>query len=309
MKRASAAEAPGGGIAVRIAASLLLALALAPGDVAARIVEEQADVPVKVADAYGKVVEQSIRITIFRDDAAAAPRPLVVINHGRAGEAQQRAALGRARYPVASQWFVRHGFVVAVPTRVGYGISGGEDVEDSGACSNKRYPPGYEAAAQQSLAVIDYMARRADVLNTRTVVLGVSYGGATALAIAALNPPNVVAAINFAGGGGGNPDTRPAHPCSPAQLRRLFSDWGRSARVPTLWVYSENDRYFGVELPREWFEVFRSQGGIGEFQAMPAVGADGHNLFGSFPAEWQPAVAAFLARQGFDIKQSEVKAP
>ena len=293
----------------QLVAVLATALALASPDVAARVVEEQADVPVKLTDAYGKVVEQPIRLTVFRDDAAAGRRPLVVINHGRAVEPQRRAALGRARYAEASLWFVRQGFVVALPTRVGYGVSGGEDVEDSGACASKRYPPGFEAAAQETLAVIEFMRRRADVLPTQTVVLGQSYGGTTAVTVAALNPPGVVAAINFAGGGGGNPETRPGSPCSPNRLESLFADYGSRARVPMLWVYAENDKFFGATFPRQWFEAFRQAGGQGEFLQMPPVGVDGHTLFARFPAQWQPSVAEFLARQGFDMKNSEATKP
>ena len=285
------------------------ALALASAGVASRIVEEQADLPVKVTDGYGKAVEQAIRLTVFRDDAVDGPRPLIVINHGRATEPQQRAALGRARYPVASAWFVRQGFVVALPTRIGYGVSGGEDVEDSGPCSRKRYPPGFDAAAQETLAVIEFMRRRPDVLPTRTVVLGQSYGGTTAVAVAALNPPGVVTAINFAGGGGGNPQERPENPCGSHLLERLFADYGSRARVPMLWIYAENDKYFGATLPRQWFDAFRQAGGQGEFIRAAAVGDDGHALFSAFPAQWQPAVAEFLGRQGFEMKAYEVKKP
>lgn len=293
------------------AATLVVAtlLASAAADAGARIVEEQADLPVKVTDAYGKIIAQPIRVTIFRDDAAKEARPLVVINHGRAVDAQQRAALGRARYSVASTWFVRQGFIAALPTRVGYGVSGGEDVEDSGPCASKRYPPGYEAAAEQTLAVIEFMRARDDVQKARVVVLGQSYGGATSVAVAARNPTGVVAAINFAGGGGGNPETHPGSPCAPRLLERMFADWGRGARVPMLWIYTENDKFMGAEFPREWFEAYRKEGGKGEFVQMPATGSDGHALFASFPAQWQPVVSEFLSRQGFDIKRGEVKAP
>lgn len=192
---------------------------------------------------------------------------------------------------------------------MGYGVSGGEDVEDSGACANKRYPPGFDAAAQETLAVIEFMRRRADVLPTRTVVLGQSYGGTTAVTVAALNPPGVAAAINFAGGGGGNPDTRPASPCGPNRLESLFADYGSRARVPMLWVYAENDKFFGATFPRQWFAAFRQAGGQGELLQVPPVGADGHTLFARFPAQWQPQVAEFLVRQGFEMKGSEVIKP
>lgn len=270
--------------------------------VQARIVEEQSDLPVEVVDAYGKKIAQSIKLTVFRDDAAAAPQPLLIINHGRAAEAQQRVELGRARYSDNARWFVQQGFVVAVPTRIGYGASGGEDVEDTGTCSDKRYPPGYAAAARQTLQVLAALRERAHVRKDRSVVIGQSYGGATAVTVASLNPEGVVAAINFAGGGGGNPKTQPERPCAPQRLEAMFRDYGTTAKLPMLWVYTENDKYFGPTYPKEWFEAFRKAGGSAEFVQFPPHGEDGHSLFTAFPAVWRPTVVEFLRKQGFEMK-------
>ena len=69
----------------------------------------------------------------------------------------------------------------------------GEDVEDSGNCNNRMYPPAYRAAADQSVQLLAELLKRDDVLKDRTVVLGQSFGGATAVTLASLNPPGVVA--------------------------------------------------------------------------------------------------------------------
>jgi dienelactone hydrolase len=270
----------------------------------ARLVEEQLDVPVQVRDAYGKTVDRAIRVTVFFDDATTAPHPIIVVNHGRAAEAAERAALGRARYGDISRWLAVQGFLVAVPTRIGYGVTGGDDVEDSGACTRKNYPPGYLAAARQTEAVLTAMAARADTVKNRSVVLGQSYGGATSVAVAALNPPGVVASINFAGGGGGNPKTQPQAPCAPKALEHMFSEFGSSAKVPMLWVYTENDQYFGASLPKGWVKAFQDSGGMAEFVQFGPHGDDGHSLFTRFPAVWQPAVVAFLRKQGFTMKDT-----
>lgn len=285
----------------RLIASTLLAASLHT-TAHAKLVEQQFDLPVRVTNAWGKVVEQPIRVTLFLDDETPAPRPMLLLNHGRAVEPTARAAMGRARFTEASHWLARRGFLVAVPTRIGYGVSGGEDVEDSGSCSNRLYPAVFRAAADQSLQLLDELRKRSDVLQDRTVVMGQSFGGATTVALASLNPPGVVAAINFAGGGGGDPKGHPEQPCSPAALKRLFAGYGQTARVPMLWAYTENDRFFGPQLPREWAQAFRDAGGTAEFTQFPPHGEDGHQLFAKFPQVWQPVVADFLRRQGFDIK-------
>lgn len=283
--------------------ALVIATLLAATLAHAKVVEEQFDLPVEVVDAFGKQIAQPIKVTVFSDDALPGPKPVIVINHGRAGEPAERAALGRARYADASRWFARLGFIVALPTRIGYGLSGGEDVEDSGGCTRKNYPPGYKAAARQTLAVLSAVRARPDARQDRSVVLGQSYGGATSVAVAALNPPGVAAIVNFAGGGGGDPKARPREPCAPQSLKRMFADFGATARVPMLWVYTENDLYWGPTLPRTWFDAFREAGGRGEFVQMPPHGEDGHTLFARFVPAWQPVVATFLRANGFEIKE------
>ncbi|TWO71573.1 dienelactone hydrolase [Caenimonas sedimenti] len=284
-----------------VIARLLLACALAAcmGQTQARLIEEVVQLPVRVEDMHGKPVTHTIVVTIFHDDAMPRPYPLAVLGHGRSGKAEERASFGRARYTAHSRWLTQQGFIVAVPTRIGYGDTGGPDVEASGPCSKRNYPPGYQAAADQTLAVIALLRARPDVSGDRGVVLGQSYGGATALAVAARNPPGVQLAINFAGGGGGNPETSPQQPCQPALLGRMFSGFGQSARIPTLWIYSENDMYFGPTHPRTWFEAYRAGGGPGEFVQFPPFGADGHRLFADGAELWRPRVLEFLRTHGF----------
>jgi len=264
-----------------------------------RLIEEQISVPVRVSNGFGKEVAHDIVVTVFRDDRVALPYPMLILNHGRAGTPEERSALGRARYLVPSRWLTRLGFLVAVPTRVGYGVTGGEDVEDTGLCSRKNYPPGYAASATETLTVLEMLRRRSDVAADRAVVMGQSFGGATAIAVAALAPPGVQLAVNFAGGGGGDPKARPQDPCAPASLKKLFADYGRTARMPTLWIYTENDMYFGPRLPEEWFEAFKAAGGSGQYVRFPAHGESGHNLFSAAPAIWQPTVLEFLRANGF----------
>jgi len=279
---------------------LILFIWLCAFEAHGELVEEIIQVPVEVTDIYWRTHRQSITLTIFRDDRLEKS-PFLILNHGRAVSKSGRAKLGRARYSANSAYLVGKGFAVFVPTRIGYGVTGGPDVEDSGVCDRKNYLPGYEAAAAQSMAVIDYAKSKSYVDANRGIVLGQSYGGATAVALAARNIGGVLGAINFAGGGGGNPETSPGNPCSEYQLKELFADYGKKARIPMLWLYSQNDRYFGSEYPLRWFDAFKKQGGVAQYVQLPAYGKDGHGSFTSNPNAWKPHVEEFLKTIGFSF--------
>lgn len=221
--------------------------------------------------------------------------------HGREVTAAGRAGLGSVRYTGNSRYFVSLGFAVFVPTRIGYGVTGGPDLEETGTCNGKNYPPGYDAAAQLTAQVIAHARRLPYVDADRGIVVGQSFGGTTAITLAAQPPPGLRATVNFAGGGGGNPDQRPGQPCRPDLLQALFAGYGRTARLPSLWLYSANDRFMGPTFPRRWFDAFVAAGGNGRFVALPAHGDDGHSSFTRNPDAWRPPFEAFLSETGFQI--------
>lgn len=283
----------------RTAATILLLVFLAPswlaGARASEITERVLKVPVKFEDMYRKTIAREITVTVF-EEKGRARYPLLVLSHGRPGTAAAvRQSYARVRYSEASRHFASLGYSVWVLTRIGYGVSGtDEDPEDSGACGSKNYQPGYAAATEQVLQVLDYAKRLPEIDGSRIVSIGQSFGGATSIALAGRNPAGLVAAINFAGGGGGDPRTRPGEPCEPFRLAEMFGGYGKSARIPTLWIYAENDRYFAPRHVKSWYDAFRAQGGRGELILLPPFGDDGHLLFARGMPVWQPIVERFL---------------
>jgi pimeloyl-ACP methyl ester carboxylesterase len=87
------------------------------------------------------------------------------------------------------------------------------------------------------------------------LLLGHSTGGFAVTAAAANNPPGVVGILDFAGGHG---SAGPDRVCSPDRLVEDAGIFGRTARVPALWVYSENDHYIPAALGRRMFEAYVS---------------------------------------------------
>ena len=260
----------------------------------ARIIEEVVEIPVEATDRKGQTVSHSIKVTVIRDDARARSG-FLVFNHGRSPkrEANQSRAYS-STYRDNARWFASKGFVVFLPMRVGYGGTGGPDVEESGPCNAKNYPPVYDAAAAQTLKVIEYAKGLPYIDATNGVVAGQSFGGTTAITLAARNVPGVRAVVNFAGGGGGNPETLPEKPCGESRLAELFASYGAIARIPTLWLYSENDLYWGKDKPHGWFDGFIARGGAGRFVQLPPYRSDGHPIYTGNPSSWRPELETFL---------------
>lgn len=296
---------------ILVAGTTLPASAQTPERLQADVREAIAHVPARVEDAFGKPAEGELPVTTFRP-AGPGPFPLVVISHGR--DSDKRAEYKRQRFESAARYFVRKGFAVAVPLRLGYGeLAEAGDPEASVSCDAPRFSPALLAAAQQILAVREFMARQPDIDASRTLLVGVSVGGIATIAATSAHMPGQVAAINFAGGHGGRPEKQPGEPCQAEQLRRLYRAYGEgNARVapatPTLWIYAENDHYFGPGHARRWARAYADGGGSVDLRVLPAFGEDGHKLFTTGNDVWQPLVDEFLKPLGFD-RPGRVQSP
>ena len=256
-------------------------------------------VPVTLADQDGRTHEVTMVITVFRDSSRERS-PFVLLSHGRSGDRAVRDGMGRVRYSKQAAWFVERGFAVVVPTRAGYGVTGGPDIERAGPCEAMDFPARFAAGAGQLAAALAWTRGQPWALPDRGVLVGQSFGGSSSLALSAQSPPGIVGVVNIAGGGGGDPRNHPESPCSAKALERTMARYGAGSTLPVLWLYSENDRYWGPALPRRWFDGFVAQGGQGRFVAMPPLAdKDGHATFVERPESWQPPVAGFFRYLGF----------
>jgi dienelactone hydrolase len=260
---------------------------------AADINETVVSIPVIVD---GKPDGSTMVGTVFKPNGEG-PFPFVVLNHGR--RAAERFRTPRWRYPEASRWLVRQGFAVFVPTRRGYGETAGPDVESSNNCANPWFKEAMAGGVESVMSVVAYARQQPFVDKQRYIVMGQSLGGYVSVGTGALNPEGLVAVINFAGGHGGRPERDPGNPCGSERLKQVFAQAGASSRVPSLWIYTENDQYFGPAHSRAWHEAFTAAGGKADYRLLPPFGRDGHTLFTTGAKIWQPLVAEFLKSTGF----------
>lgn len=236
------------------------------------------------------------------------PFPLVIMNHGVSLNATDRSFFPLVEFRAAAKWFAQRGYLVVAPVGPGYGAAA-IDIPDHGhyslffskvgKCSHPNFRAPGLAVAQLDLWIIDYMAAENRILSKDVVVVGQSAGGWAAIALSSLNPPSVRAIITFAAGRGGRVDNKPNNNCAPDELVKTTGKFGQTSRIPMLWIYVENDTFFGPSLSKRMYDAFSAAGGKAEYHLLPPFGSDGHFLIGSPDAIpiWSPLVTKFLDEQ------------
>jgi pimeloyl-ACP methyl ester carboxylesterase len=144
------------------------------------------------------------------------------------------------------------------------------------------------------------MAAEKRIVPKDVIVVGQSAGGWAAIALSSLNPSQVKAIIVFAAGRGGRVDNKPNNNCAPDKLVEATGEFGRTSRVPMLWIYIENDTFFGPPLSKRMHEAFTTAGGKAEYHVVAPFGGEGHFFIDSPDAVpiWAPLVTKFLDEQG-----------
>ena len=233
------------------------------------------------------------------------PFPLVVMNHGVSMNQRERGFFPLVEFRDAAMWFARRGYMVVAPSGSGYGAAALDEPERGlyslffskvGSCDNPNFRDAGRAVALIDKWIIEYMTDQKLIVPDNIIVVGQSAGGWAAIALSSENLPGVRAIVAFAAGRGGRVGGKPNNNCAPDRLVTATGEFGRTARTPMLWIYIENDTFFGPELSRRMHEAYTGAGGNAEYHLLPPFGNDGHFLVSSpdgLPL-WTPLVGAFL---------------
>ncbi len=263
----------------------------------------QTNLPIPAS--FGGGVEMTLEGILIRP-AGPGPFPIAIVTHGSPRDPADRATMGPLRLVPQAQEFARRGWATLVVMRRGYGASPGPYAESNGPCNNPDYIVSGERSAEDIRQAIRFMARQPFADASRVISVGVSAGGFASIALTANPPPGLVAAISFAGGRGSRGDD---DVCVPDRLVGAFGQFGRTSRVPTLWIYAENDLFFGPPLARRFLDAFTRAGGKADFVAAPANGKDGHFLFSAAIPAWTPSVDRFLSDHGLAVRKAPIALP
>lgn len=250
---------------------------------------ETVRIPLTESGFFGRKRALTLEGTLYRP-TAEGPRPVLVFNHGSTGPGAIPPTLTQ-RYSRQGAFFVERGFALLVPMRRGRGASEGSYAEGYG-CEGHILSAGLARAVEDLDAVIAWVRQQPWADAQRIMMGGISRGGILSVVYAAERPGTVRGVINVVGGWTGDGCDRYGN-----FNEQTFYQAGRRARIPTLWLYAENDRYYTPTSIRTYHKAFVQAGGDAAFHLFPAFGGDGHGLANQVDL-WRGPVEEFLGRLG-----------
>lgn len=220
----------------------------------------------------------------------SGPFPVLVFNHGYTGGTSRRI-----KYDALAQEFVTRGIAVVMPMRRGLASSGGSRNEPY-TCDIGQNNRGVDHSIQDVDAVLAYVKETSFLDANRLLIGGQSRGGMLSLVYAARRPAlPFKGVINFVGTWNGDRN------CSEID-ELLFKEAGGLLKIPTLWLYGENDSYNSNQSIARYAEIFKNVGGDISFHLYKHDFWNGHNLLVKGAKYWSIDLDQFLDRLEF-LKQ------
>jgi pimeloyl-ACP methyl ester carboxylesterase len=216
---------------------------------------------------------------IVRPAEATGRLPIVLLTHGKDSKATDNQKITPDVLARQARDFAARGWLAVVVIRRGYGSSDGLPGVSRGVafmeCGSDQLARGFDVEADDLEGALNVIAARPDADPSRVLLFAQSFGGPTALAFAARQPKGLVGVVNVSGG------VRRLG-CPWDELEHAMTQFGARIRVPTLWLYAENDTLFAPDLARRLQSAFVQAGGRADLKVFGPIPGEGHGLYASF---------------------------
>jgi dienelactone hydrolase len=147
---------------------------------------------------------------------------------------------------------------------------------------------------------LEYARAQKWVDTDHIVVAGQSYGGLATMALGTEDLPGVRGLINFAGGLRDD-----SNGCGwRSALVSAFAEYGSQNKLPSLWMYGQNDSLFSPELVARMHDAFEQAGGRAQLVEYAPFKRDSHGMLASRDGQkvWLADTMKFLGRIGMPTK-------
>jgi dienelactone hydrolase len=272
---------------------LIIGLAMLPG----LSVEQELQLDYRINEHIvlipaGRNHQARLETTVFQPNGPG-PFPLIIINHGK--DPGHPNLQPRDRFYHMAHAFVARGYAVMVPMRQGFANSTGR-YRDHGCDMAAN---GY-TQAEDIRDTLEFAREQKWIDGDHIVVAGQSYGGLATMALGTQELPGVRGLINFAGGlrdDSNNCGWRSA-------LVSAFAEYGAQNKVPSLWMYGQNDSLFGPELVSRMHDAFEQAGGKAHLVEYAPFKRDSHGMLASRDGQkvWLADAMRFLDQVGMPTK-------
>ncbi|MFK3736627.1 dienelactone hydrolase family protein [Massilia sp. TN1-12] len=277
----------------KLTAAFIATLALLPGVA----IEQELQLDYRINEHIvlvpaGQAHQARLETTVFQPNGPG-PFPLIIINHGK--DPGRPNLQPRDRFYHMAHAFVERGYAVMVPMRQGFANSTGR-YRDRGCDMTAN---GY-TQAEDILDTLAYAREQKWVDADRIVVAGQSYGGLATMALGTEALQGVRGLINFAGGLRDD-----SNGCGwRSALVSAFAEYGSQNKIPSLWMYGENDSLFGPDLVARMHDAFEQAGGRAKLVEYAPFKRDSHGMLASRDGQkvWLADTMKFLDSVGMPTK-------
>jgi dienelactone hydrolase len=242
-----------------------------------------------------------VEVTLYKPNGSG-PFPLLIWNHGDVETGSPFLSGARFREPLLANEFVDMGLAVAVVARPGLGKSAGTyrsgfSAGDADATYKGR------VHAKELLAVLPELQQIAWIDKSKLLLSGQSAGGFAVLTALAMNIPELLGVIDYAGGRTDMTSVRAASHSNTVMIN-AFGEVGKAASAPLLMVFAENDSRYTANTIRESHQAFTQSGGKATLALYPPLAGDGHFVHHQ-PNLWRDDVRKFLQKLGLTVPESK----